>query len=112
MSDATDLRLAALLRHPERGPDEAFVLRTRQAVLIERRLVAARRKAWTRFAFEMAAAGAAIAAFWLLARLAPADSDGVVGLFSPTAAGLVLLVLWLIVSLRPSGGAIARSNAH
>jgi hypothetical protein len=112
MSDDLDLRLSALLRSPARGPDEDFVLRARQAVLFEKRLAAARRAAWTRFACEMAAAAAAIAAFWLLARIAPADSAGIVPLFGPAAAGLLVLLLWLIVSLRPSGGSIGAPNAH
>lgn len=112
MSDDIDLRLSALLRSPARGPDEQFVLRARQAVLFEKRLAAARRAAWTRFAWEMAAAAAAIASFWLLARIAPADSAGLVPLFGPASAGLLVLVLWLIVSLRPSGGRFLRPNSH
>ena len=103
MTDEMDLQLRSLLRTPDAPADEAFVSHMRQAVLVEQRLSAARSRAWTRFAWEMFATGAAIAAFWLLARLAPADSDGIVPLFSPAAAGILLLSLWVIVSVRPSG---------
>ena len=105
MKDDTDLRLEALLKTPPREADESFVGDVRRAVLVEARLAAARRAAWTRFAMEMAAAAAALAAFWLLARLGPADSDRFVPLFSPAAAGLTLLGLWVLVSTRPSGKA-------
>ena len=106
MKDEMDLALEALLKAPERPTDERFVVQMRQAVLVEKRLAAARRAAWRRFGLEMAAAAAAIAAFWLLARLAPPDSEGLVPLFGPAAAGLLLLALWVLVSVKPSGRAI------
>ena len=106
MNGDTDLRLKALLQAPERAPDEAFAARMRQAVLIEERLRASRRAAWRRFGVEMLAAAAAIGAFWLLARLTPAESEGIVPLFSPAAAGLMILILWVVVSVRPSGRAL------
>jgi hypothetical protein len=104
MNGEIDLELQALLRTPERAPDEAFAARVAQAVLVEQRLSAARRVAWTRFGAEMLAAASAIAAFWLLARLTPPDSDGVVPLFSPAAMGLVVLGLWVLVSMRGPEG--------
>jgi hypothetical protein len=102
MSDDMDLRLASLLALPEIGPDPAFADRVMRAVLAEKRLLAARRTAWTRFAAEMCATGAAILAFVLLARFAPAESGELIPLFSPAAVGLLLLGLWVAVSVRPS----------
>ena len=102
MTDEMDLRIETLLKAPERAPDEAFALHLRDAVLVEERLRSARRAAWRRFASEMAAAAAAIAAFWLLARLTPPDSEGLVPLFSPAMAGILLLVLWVAVTVKPS----------
>ena len=103
MTDDIDLKLAGLLKAPERGPDEAFVARVRQAVLVEQRLAAARRAAWRRFAGEMAGVAAALAAWWPLARMTPADSEGLIPLVSPAAAGLVMLALLVLVSYRPGG---------
>lgn len=102
MSDDMDLRLASLLALPKSAPDPAFEDRVMRAVLAEKRLVAARRAAWTRFAAEMCATGAAILVFVLLARFSPAESGDFVPLFSPAAAGLLLLGLWVAVSVRPS----------
>ena len=107
MKDALDLKLEALLAPPERAPDEAFLAHLEKTVLIEERLRAARRAAWTRFASEMIAAAAALLAFWLLARASPPDSDGLVTLFSPAATALLLLALWVGVSLRPSSGRLS-----
>jgi hypothetical protein len=98
-----DLRLKALLATPERAPDDAFAERIHRAVLAEERLRASARVAWTRFAVEMAAAGSAICAFMLLAKLSPLpDSGTFIPLFSPAAAGILILALWLAVSMRPS----------
>jgi len=102
MSGDMDLRLASLLALPETAPDPAFADRVMRAVLAEQRLGAARRTALTRFAAEMCATGAAILAFVLLARFAPAESDGYIPLFSPAAVGLLILGLWVAVSARPS----------
>lgn len=103
MKDDIDLKLEALLRAPERAPDEAFAVGMERTILVEARLLAARRVAWTRFGVEMLAAACAIVAFLLLARLTPADSEGLVPLFSPAMVGLLILALWLLVSVRPSG---------
>jgi hypothetical protein len=108
MKDELDIRLEALLAPPERGPDEAFLAHLQRAVLVEERLRAARRNAWTRFATEMIAAAAALLAFWLLARASPPESDGLVTLFSPAATALLLLALWVGVSLKPSGRGLSR----
>ena len=103
MSSDIDLRLKSLLATPEREPDEAFAGRIHRAVLAEQRMRAATRIAWTRFAAETAAAGSAIFAFLLMARLTPLpDSGTFIPLFSPAAAGLLLLALWVGVSARPS----------
>lgn len=105
MTDEIDVKLAGLLRVPERAPDEAFVARVRQAVAVEQRLSVARRAAWRRFAGEMAGVAAALAAWWLLARITPADSEGFIPLASPAAAGLLMLALLVLVSYRPGGRA-------
>lgn len=102
MSDDMDRKLASLFALPRAEPDPAFADRVMRSVLAEQRLVAARRVAWTRFAAEMCATGAAILAFVFLARFAPADSGEFVPLFSPAFAGLLLLGLWVAVSVRPS----------
>ena len=101
MSDDIDLNLASIFALPEAAPDPAFASRVMRAVLAEQRLAAARRVAWTRFAAEMCATGAAILVFTLLARFAPAESGEIVPLFGPAAAGLLLLSLWIAVSIRP-----------
>ena len=106
MSDDMDRKLAALLALPRAEPDPAFADRVMRSVLAEQRLVAARRVAWTRFAAEMCATGAAILAFVFLARFSPGESGEFVPLFSPAAAGLILLGLWVAVSIRPSESAI------
>ena len=106
MSDDTDRKLASLLALPRAEPDPAFADRVMRSVLAEKRLIAARRAAWTRFATEMCAAGATILAFVLLARLSPGESGEFVPLFSPAAAGLLLLGLWVAVTIRPSESAI------
>jgi hypothetical protein len=102
VSDDIDLKLASIFALPEAAPDPAFAGRVMRAVQAEQRLAAARRVAWTRFAAEMCATGAAILVFILLARFAPAESGETIPLFSPAAAGLLLLALWIAVSIRPS----------
>jgi hypothetical protein len=103
MTADTDLLLKSLLAAPERAPDEDFALRLQRLVLVEDRLRAARRAAWTRFAVEMVASAALLVAFLLLSRLAPLgpDSGNFIPLLGPAAAGLVLLALWVAVSVRP-----------
>jgi glycerol uptake facilitator-like aquaporin len=106
MSEEIDRTLRALLRSPERGPDEEFARRMERLVLAEERLGAARRLAWRRFGVEMIATAALILVFVLLARAAPEpDSGRFVPRFSPAAAGLLLLALWVVVSARPGSGA-------
>ncbi|MGZ8997870.1 MAG: hypothetical protein ACXW2T_03335 [Allosphingosinicella sp.] len=103
MSEEMDMRLKSLLEAPERSPDDAFAERIHRAVLAEQRIRSAARAAWTRFAAEMAAAGSAICAFLLLAKLTPLpDSGTFIPLFSPAAAGLLILALWVGVFARPS----------
>ena len=102
MTDEMDLKVASIFALPETAPDPAFADRVMRAVQAEERMLAARRVAWTRFAAEMCATGAAILVFVLLARFAPADSGDYIPLFSPAAAGLLLLGLWVAVSIRPS----------
>jgi hypothetical protein len=105
MSDETELQLKALLATPERPADDAFALRMQRLVLAEEALLAARRRAWTRFAMEMAAAAAAILVFLLLARITPVgDSGRIIPPFSPASAGLLLLALWVAVSATPLKG--------
>jgi len=101
MSADTDLLLKSLLSAPERAPDDEFALRMERLILVEQRLAAARRVAWTRFATEMVATAALLVAFLLLSRLAPPGPDSIIPLYSPAAAGLLLLALWVGVSLRP-----------
>jgi predicted nucleic acid-binding Zn ribbon protein len=108
MDEDFDLRLRALLRSPERRPDEGFARRMQRLVLAEERMRAARRAAWRRFAIEMIAAAALILVFVVLAKAGPApDSGRIVPLFGPASAGLLLLALWVIVSCRPGSGASA-----
>jgi hypothetical protein len=103
MTDDIDLRLKAILEAPKRAPDEVFAARVRRALLAEERMRASSRRAWTRFAAEMAATASAILAFVLLAKIGPApESAGFIPLFSPAAAGLVMVALWVAVSVRPS----------
>jgi hypothetical protein len=104
MSTDPDLLLKSLLATPERAPDEVFALRIERVVLIEERMRAARRVAWTRFAAEMVATAALLVAYWLLTRLTPVSPDSVIPLYSPAAAGLLLLALWVGVSVRPGSG--------
>src|SRR4051812_27669537 len=104
MSTDPDLVLKSLLAAPERAPDESFALRIERLVLIEERLRAARRVAWTRFGAEMLATASLLVAYFLLTRLTPVSPDSVIPLYSPAAAGLLLLALWVGVSLRPGAG--------
>jgi hypothetical protein len=105
MSDEVELRLKALLGAPERPADDAFAMRMQRRVMAEEALLADRRRAWARFAMEMAAAAAAILAFALLARMGQTvDSGRIIPLFSPASAGLLLLGLWVAVSAAPSKG--------
>jgi hypothetical protein len=101
MTADTDFLLKSLLAAPQRAPDEAFALRMERLVLVEKRLAAARRVAWTRFATEMVATAALIVAFLLLGRLTAPGADSTIPLYSPAAAGLLLLALWVVVSVRP-----------
>ena len=101
MSGDTDRKLASLLALPRAEPDPAFADRVMRVVLAEQKLAAARRNAWTRFAAEMCATGAAILAFVLMARFPMPESGDFIPLFSPAAAGLLLLGLWVAVSVRP-----------
>ena len=101
-----DEKIAALFAAPERAPDEAFVARMARMVAAERKLAAARRLAWRRFAGECVAAGAIVAAFDLVWRLTPADIR-LDQLFAvPAGAAAVLLIaLWCAVELRPAAAA-------
>jgi hypothetical protein len=100
MTGDLDLELKALLAAPERPADEAFTTRVAALVEAEQRLARATRRAWARFAAEMLAATAALTAFYLLSRLAPAAEDGIISPFGPAGAALLLLVLWVAVAGR------------
>jgi hypothetical protein len=100
--DEIDLKLRALLTSPDRPGDGAFAERVRRRVVAEQRLAAAERKAWRRFAVEAAASLAILAAFVLLARVAPdGGATDFVPVFSPAMLGLMLLALWVAVAARP-----------
>jgi hypothetical protein len=102
MNGDLDQQLAALLAAPEREPDEAFALRMRQIVLTDERLRAAQRRAWRKFAFEMAGGAAALLTFILLNSLqAPGPEGRELPFFSPAMMGVLLLGLWAAVTLRP-----------
>jgi hypothetical protein len=101
MNGDTDLLLKSLLAVPDRAPDEAFAQRMERLVMLEKKLAAARAVAWRRFAVEMVATAALLAAFLLLSRLTPPAPDSIIPLYSPAAAGLLLLALWVGVSVRP-----------
>lgn len=95
-----DARIGALLRGPGGPPDEAFVRRIEQRIAAERRLQAARRAAWRRFATEAGGSLAMLAAFMLLYSVAPARESGPA--LGPAMAATMLIGLWFLVVLRPA----------
>jgi len=97
-----DDRIAALFAAPSRPADEAFVLRVERALIAEQRIRAARQAGWRRFATEASASGAVVAAFLLLARLAPVAAEAGVAPLSPALAAILLLACWLAVEMRPA----------
>jgi hypothetical protein len=97
-----DRQIGALLRGPERPPDEAFAQRVERRLAAERRLGAARQASWRRFAAEVVASAGMLAAFVLLYRLAPQMPLDAVSPVSPAVAAALLLALWFGVELRSS----------
>ena len=97
--DRIDAALTAMLATPERAPDDTFIARVERAVLAERKMAAARRAAWRRFAVETIASGAIVAAFYLLWRLSPELTLDQLPV-APSAAAILVLFLWLGVEMR------------
>ena len=95
-TDPLEERLGALLRGPAQGSDPVFVAR------LERRLEAARKAEWSRFARDMAATVSLLAAFVLLGRAAPEAAEIAAGSSAPAMAAALLLALWFAVELRPA----------
>jgi len=100
MTDPIDARLAAFLAVPERAPDEAFTQRVRQAVLLEERLRAARRRSRRRLLSESIASLAVLLAFLVLGTWRPPNGE-VVPLVGPAMTAVLLLALWSVFGLRP-----------
>jgi hypothetical protein len=101
--DRIDAGLSALLAEPEGAPDQAFVARIRRAVLAEQKMAAARRAVWRRFAVETLGSVAAVGAFYLLWRMAPADIEVSSLTLAPFMAASFVLFLWLGLGLKPAG---------
>lgn len=99
--EVIDIRLAALLAEPERGPDEAFVGRMHRAVAAEQKIEASRRAAWRRFGYEAVASAAVAVAFVLIGRMGPLEVALGQGPLSPATAGVIILAIWFGVELRP-----------
>lgn len=97
-----DERIAALFAAPERAPDEVFVARIARDVAEERRVAAARRAAWRRFAVECAASAAVITAFWLVWRLGPVELAPEEIPVTPAGIAVIILLLWFAIELRPA----------
>ena len=97
-----DRQIGALLRGPERSPDEAFAQRVERRLAAELRLEAARQASWRRFGAEVAGSAGMLAAFVLLYRLAPQVPLDAVSPVSPAVAAALLLALWFGVELRSS----------
>ena len=108
MTDDMDARIAALLKAPERAPDDTFVATMRLQVEADIRLSAAAARARQQFAWKAAAGAVVIAAFVFLARMEPpASSDATVPLLSPAMLGFLMLGLWAAIDL-PAPGASRR----
>jgi|CXWL01.1.fsa_nt_gi hypothetical protein len=105
-----DDQIARLFATTENDIDEAFVLRVTRAVLAEQRRAADWAAARKRIAAETSATGAAVAAFYLLARLAPVPSDGVIDLVSPAIAGALILACWFATALLPDAGRATKAT--
>ncbi|HKR25127.1 MAG TPA: hypothetical protein VJS15_07705 [Allosphingosinicella sp.] len=97
-----DERIAALFAASERAPDEVFVARIARDIAEERRVAAARRAAWRRFAVETVASASVIAAFWLLWRLGPAELAPEEIPMTPAGIAVIILLLWFAIELRPA----------
>jgi hypothetical protein len=96
MNDDEPLR--ALLATREPIADDGFSARVLALAALEDRLAVRRRAAFRRVAKESAALTAILAAFSLLARLAP--TGDVVPLASPAMVGMLLLTSWLAIGMR------------
>ena len=100
MTDDMDARIEALLKAPERAPDDAFVAAMRLQIEAEIRLQAAASRARQEFAWKAAAGAVVVAAFVFLARMEPPTSaEATVPLLSPAMLGFLLLGLWAAVDL-------------
>lgn len=100
MTDDMDARIAALLKAPERAPDDAFVADLRLQVEADIRVRAAMARARREFAWKAAAGAVVVAAFVFLARMEPpTSSEATVPLLSPAMLGFLLLGLWAAVDL-------------
>ncbi len=68
-------------------------------VLVDLKLAASRRAAWSRFTGELAAGGTIVAALAMLDRLTPSLNAAVAAEASgPALAGAMLAALWLAIS--------------
>lgn len=104
MTDADlDLRLAELLRDDVAPPSDGFADRVIALAAYDLSRRQWQRRTAVRVGIETLALVAVLAAFALLARLAP-DSAGLgdsIPLASPAMAGLVMLAMWAMTSLSP-----------
>ncbi|WP_188235963.1 hypothetical protein [Sphingopyxis sp. LK2115] len=90
-----DTLLAAILAPPDRPGDRGFVQRIDRSIDAQAAYKRARGRFWRSFVFEVAAAGALLAALWLLSSaplLAPLAGPGEWKLAPPL---LLVLLLWL-----------------
>ena len=104
MTDADlDRRLAALLREAAPPRDDRFAERVVALAAYDLALRRSRRRALARVAREAAALGAALGAFWLLAREQGdviAGFGDAIAIASPAMLGVTLLALWGVASAR------------
>ena len=87
-----DARLGALLAMDEPAPDPHFAARMLALIDADRRLAAARRAAWKRFAMEAAAAAAIGGAVLAMLHLGMDDMDLAVGPSLAAACSLFAFV--------------------
>jgi len=97
---AAEARLRDLLAPPDEFPDDHFIARVRRAILADEALRAARRRAWRRFAVELAGTAAVGVAFVVMGS-GDAGAAGESFNLGPAVAGFALLGLWTFAALRP-----------
>lgn len=100
-----DTKLKALFAAPPAPPDEAFVKRVNDAIMVEQKMRAARVAMWRRFAVELAGTIAVVAALSLLWKMAPSDLEIGPLMHAPGVAASMILFLWLGVQWKPSATA-------